>query len=211
MREDGHELEVFARGVRNSLGLDWHPGTGELFFTDNGGDQLGDLVPPDELNRAPERDLHFGYPYLYGPGQPYPQFAAREPPGPITHPVLNFDAHVAALGVRFYRGRMFPQDYRYDAFVAQHGSWNRSEPIGYRIVRVRFDGAASRPAKRHSSTAGWAGRRLGTPGRCRRAARRLAPGLRRRGRRDLPSDAIGAPDAKAHTGSTRSRSPHRPS
>ena len=90
MRQDGHELEVFARGVRNSLGLDWHPRTGELFFTDNGGDQLGDLVPPDELNRAPERDLHFGYPYLYGPGQPYPQFAGREPPGPITHPRGQF-------------------------------------------------------------------------------------------------------------------------
>jgi glucose/arabinose dehydrogenase len=156
MRQDGHELELFARGVRNSLGLDWHPGTGELFFTDNGGDQLGDQVPPDELNRAPERDLHFGYPYLYGPGQPYPQFAGREPQGPITHPEANFDAHVAALGVHFYRGRMFPQDYRHDAFVAQHGSWNRSEPIGYRIVRVRFDGSG-RPTGQEVFIDGWLG------------------------------------------------------
>jgi glucose/arabinose dehydrogenase len=156
MRQDGHELEVFARGVRNSLGLDWHPGTGELFFTDNGGDQLGDEVPPDELNRAPERDLHFGYPYLYGPGQPYPQFAGREPPGPITQPEVNFDAHVAALGVHFYRGRMFPQDYRHDAFVAQHGSWNRSDPIGYRIMRVRFDGDG-RPTGQEVFIEGWLG------------------------------------------------------
>ena len=157
MRQDGHELEVFARGVRNSLGLDWHPGTGELFFTDNGGDQLGDQVPPDELNRAPERDLHFGYPYLYGPGQPYPQFADREPPGPITQPVINFDAHVAALGVHFYRGRMFPHEYRHDAFVAQHGSWDRSEPIGYRIVRVRFD-ESGRPTGEEVFIDGWLGR-----------------------------------------------------
>jgi glucose/arabinose dehydrogenase len=156
MRQDGHELEVFARGVRNSLGLDWHPRTGELFFTDNGGDGLGDLVPPDELNRAPDRDLHFGYPYRYGPGQAYPQFAGREPPGPITHPVVALEAHVAALGVRFYRGRMFPRDYQYDALVAQHGSWNRTEPIGYRIVRVRFD-AGGRPTGTEVFIDGWLG------------------------------------------------------
>jgi glucose/arabinose dehydrogenase len=156
MRPDGHELEIFARGLRNSLGLDWHPRTGELFFTDNGGDQLGDLVPPDELNRAPERDLHFGYPYIYAPGQPYPQFADREPPGRITYPVVRFEAHVAALGVRFYRGRMFPRDYRHDAFVTQHGSWNRSEPIGYRIMRVRFD-ASGRPTGKEVFIDGWLG------------------------------------------------------
>jgi glucose/arabinose dehydrogenase len=156
MRPDGHELEIFARGVRNSLGLDWHPETGELFFTDNGGDGLGDLVPPDELNRAPERDLHFGYPYVHAPGQPYPQLAGREPPGPVAHPAVRFEAHVAALGIRFYRGRMFPRDYRHDAFVAQHGSWNRSEPIGYRIVRVRFD-ASGRPTGTDVFIDGWLG------------------------------------------------------
>jgi glucose/arabinose dehydrogenase len=156
LRPDGHELEVFARGVRNSLGLDWHPRTGELFFTDNGGDQLGDLIPPDELNRAAERDQHFGYPYLYGPAQPYPQFAGEAPPGPITQPELNFEAHVAALGIRFYRGRMFPEAYRHDAFVAQHGSWNRSEPIGYRVMHVAFD-AAGRPIGAEVFIDGWLG------------------------------------------------------
>jgi glucose/arabinose dehydrogenase len=156
LRPDGHELEIFARGVRNSLGLDWHPRTGELFFTDNGGDQLGDLIPPDELNRAPDRDLHFGYPYVFAPGQPYPQFAGETPPGPITHPVVNFEAHVAALGIHFYRGRMFPHDYRHDAFVAQHGSWNRREPIGYRVVRVAFD-ASGRPTGNKVFIDGWLG------------------------------------------------------
>jgi glucose/arabinose dehydrogenase len=157
LRPDGHELEIFARGVRNSLGLDWHPRTGELFFTDNGGDQLGDLIPPDELNRAPERDLHFGYPYVYAPGQPYPQFAGAESPGPITHPAINFEANVAALGMHFYRGRMFPDDYRHDAFVAQHGSWNRTQPIGYRVMHVAFD-ASGRPTGKQVFIDGWLGR-----------------------------------------------------
>jgi glucose/arabinose dehydrogenase len=156
LRPDGHELEIFARGVRNSLGLDWHPATGELFFTDNGGDQLGDRLPPDELNRAPERDLHFGFPYVYGRGTPYPQFEGQEPPGPTTGPALNFEAHAAALGLRFYRGRMFPRDYRGDAFVAQHGSWNRSDPIGYRVMRVRFD-ADGNPTGKEVFIDGWLG------------------------------------------------------
>ena len=156
LQPDGHELEIFARGVRNSLGLDWHPRTRELFFTDNGGDHLGDLIPPDELNRAAERDLHFGYPYAYAPGQPYPQFAGAERPGPIIHPALSFEAHVAALGIRFYRGRTFPADYRNDAFVAQHGSWNRTEPIGYRVMRVAFD-ASGRPTGEQVFIHGWLG------------------------------------------------------
>ncbi|HLT02613.1 MAG TPA: hypothetical protein VK001_10550, partial [Geminicoccaceae bacterium] len=100
--------------------------------------------------------LHFGYPYLYAPGQPYPQFADEEPPERIRHPVVTFEAHVAALGVRFYRGRMFPREYRHDALVAQHGSWNRSVPIGYRIERVRFD-ADGRPTGREVFVDGWLG------------------------------------------------------
>ena len=156
LRQDGHEVEIFARGVRNSLGLDWHPRTGELFFTDNGGDQLGDLIPPDELNRAADRDLHFGYPYVYGPGQPYPQFAGETPPGPITHPVVNFEAHVAALGIRFYRGRMFPRR------TGTTRSWRSTArgtqradrlPGGARDLRCR---RPPEPAPRCSSMAGWA-------------------------------------------------------
>ena len=215
LREDGHEVEIFARGVRNSLGLDWHPRTGELFFTDNGGDQLGDLIPPDELNRAPEPDLDFGYPYVYGPGQPYPEFAGEKPPCSFTHPVVNFDAHVAALGLHFYRGPMFPQEYRHVAFVAQHGSWNRSEPIGYRVVQVAYDttGRPSGARGVHRRLAGQRRPRLGSPGRRRRAARRLPSDLRRRGRRDLSRDVRPAltkavpiePLRRARQGCCRSR------
>jgi glucose/arabinose dehydrogenase len=156
MNPDGHNLEIFARGIRNSVGFDWHPVTGELFFTDNGGDGLGDLIPPDELNRAPEPGLHFGFPYVYGDGVPYPSFADRAAPGETTPPVVPFEAHTASLGMHFYRGRMFPDDYRNDAFVAQHGSWNRTDPIGYRIMRVRFD-AEGLPVGKEVFIDGWLG------------------------------------------------------
>jgi glucose/arabinose dehydrogenase len=153
----GHNLEVFARGVRNSVGFDWHPVTGELFFTDNGGDNLGDLIPPDELNRAQEPGLHFGYPYVYGDGTSYPQFADRDVSGETVGPVVAFDAHVAALGIHFYRGPMFPADFRNDALVAEHGSWNRTDPIGYRIMRVRFDDQGV-PIDQEVFIDGWLGR-----------------------------------------------------
>jgi glucose/arabinose dehydrogenase len=156
MNPDGHELEIFARGVRNSVGFDWHPLTGEMFFTDNGGDDLGDRIPPDELNRAHVPGLHFGYPVVYGDGIPYPQFAGRAPPVETTAPVVALEAHAAALGIHFYRGAMFPEDFRGDAFVAQHGSWNRTDPVGYRIMRLRFD-AAGQPRGKEIFVAGWLG------------------------------------------------------
>jgi glucose/arabinose dehydrogenase len=104
-----------------------------------GADFLGDLIPPDELNRVAEPELHFGFPYRYGQGVAYPEFAGREPPQPTTPPALELEAHAAALGIEFYDGSMFPAEYRNDAFVAQHGSWNRTDPVGYRVMRVRFD------------------------------------------------------------------------
>ena len=128
---------VFARGVRNSVGMDFHPADGTLYFTDNGADMMGDDVPPDEFNHAPRDGLHFGYPYFGGGHARTEDFMERTPP-PTVPPVVRFGAHVAALGVRFYRGGQFPDDYRGDAFVAQHGSWNRTVPDGYRVVRVRF-------------------------------------------------------------------------
>jgi glucose/arabinose dehydrogenase len=143
--------------VRNSVGFDWHPVTGEMFFTDNGGDDLGDLIPPDELNRAWGPELHFGYPFVYGDGVPYPQFAGRAPPVETTAPALTLDAHAAALGIHFYRGPMFPDGFRNDAFVAQHGSWNRTDPIGYRIMRVRFD-ADGQPTGKEVFVDGWLAR-----------------------------------------------------
>jgi glucose/arabinose dehydrogenase len=156
LRPDGHQLEVFARGVRNSLGIDWHPLTGELFFTDSSGDHQGDLNPPDELNRAPAPGLHFGFPYVYGDGLPYPQFAGQDPPQRTTPPALAFDANGAALGIDFYTGRMFPDDYRNDALVAQHGAGDRSQPIGYRVMRVRF-GEFGLPRRAEVFIDGWVG------------------------------------------------------
>ena len=137
----GGQAEIFARGVRNSVGLDFHPRTGELYFTDNGADRMGNDSPPDELNHAPRPGLHFGFPYFGGGGDRTSRFRDQAPPMPATPPVVAFGAHVAALGIHFYRGAMLPAEYRTDAFVAQHGSWNRSPPDGYRVVRVRFDAA----------------------------------------------------------------------
>jgi len=136
---EGGEPEIFATGVRNSVGLDFHPGTGELHFTDNGADRMGDDSPPDELNHAPVKGLHFGFPYYGGGSDRTPQFRNDPAPKDAVLPELHFGAHVAALGIHFYGGGMFPEKYRSTAFVAQHGSWNRSVPDGYRLVRVDFD------------------------------------------------------------------------
>jgi glucose/arabinose dehydrogenase len=143
MRADGSGLEVYARGVRNSVGFDWHPQTKELWFTDNGRDMLGDDTPPDELNYAPTAGMHFGYPYCHGADVKDPQFGAKRQCSEFTAPAVNFQAHVATLGMRFYTGEMFPAEYRNRIFVAQHGSWNRSRKVGYRVVSIRFkDGKA---------------------------------------------------------------------
>ena len=145
--------EIFARGVRNSVGMDFQPASGHLFFTDNGADRMGDDVPPDELNRAARAGLHFGFPYFGGGDSRTSEFRNAEPPE-VTMPVVRFGAHVAALGVHFYRGAMLPAEYRNDAFVAQHGSWNRSVPDGYRVVRVRFD-AGGRAQSYEIFAEGW--------------------------------------------------------
>lgn len=143
MNRDGSGLEVFAHGVRNTVGFDWHPDTGELWFTDNGRDWLGDTQPPDELNRAPQAGLHFGFPYLHGSEVQDPQFWSRRPAElEVTRPALELDPHCAALGMRFYLGDMFPESYRKAIIYAEHGSWNREElpPTGYRVMVVRLDG-----------------------------------------------------------------------
>lgn len=137
---DGSNLEIFASGIRNTVGFDWHPETGEIWFTDNGRDMLGDNLPPDELNRAPRPGMHFGYPYCHGNGIADPEFGSRRPCSGFTPPVLELGPHVAALGMRFYTGSMFPEEYRNQIFIAEHGSWNRSEKIGYRVMVVRVEG-----------------------------------------------------------------------
>ncbi len=140
MRPDGGGREIFARGVRNTVGFDWHPGTGELWFTDNGRDRMGDDVPPDELNRAPRQGLHFGYPYCHGESVRDPEFGARRPCRETVPPARELGPHVAAIGMRFYRGAMFPAEYKGQVFIAEHGSWNRTRKIGYRVTLVRLEG-----------------------------------------------------------------------
>jgi glucose/arabinose dehydrogenase len=145
--------EVYARGVRNTVGFAWHPATRELWFTDNGRDFLGDDLPPDELNHAPVPGLHFGFPHCHGRAIPDPEFARGRECREFTPPAVELDAHAAALGVLFYTGTMFPEEYRGQLFVAEHGSWNRTLPQGYRLMLVRFE--AGRPAGREVFAEGW--------------------------------------------------------
>ena len=139
LKMDGTAPEIFAKGIRNTVGFDWHPVTKELWFTDNGGDNLGDDVPPDELNHAPKQGLNFGYPYCHGGDVPDPQFGKKRSCSEFIPPVQKLGPHVAALGMRFYTGSMFPADYRNQIFIAEHGSWNRSAPIGYRVTLVQLE------------------------------------------------------------------------
>jgi glucose/arabinose dehydrogenase len=150
---DGTHLELFAAGVRNTVGFDWHPETSELWFTDNGRDLLGDDLPPDELNRAPRAGLHFGFPYLHGRGVRDPRFWATRPSVDFRPPELELPAHVAALGMRFYTGDLFPPEYRGGIFIAEHGSWNRSKKIGYRVSFVRLQNG--RAAAYRTFAQGW--------------------------------------------------------
>lgn len=140
MNPDGSELAVFARGIRNTVGFDWHPDTKVLWFTDNGRDMLGDDAPPDELNHASEKGMHFGFPYCHGGDIPDPRFGEKRKCDEFTPPALRLGPHVAAIGMRFYTGAMFPPAYRNQIFIAEHGSWNRSSPLGYRIALARFAG-----------------------------------------------------------------------
>lgn len=140
MEPDGTGLELFARGVRNTVGFDWHPTTEKLWFTDNGRDWMGDDQPPDELNRAPRPGLHFGFPHCHGTNVPDPLYGVKRRCEEFTPPAVELGPHVASLGMRFYTGAMFPKSYRGQIFIAEHGSWNRSTPIGYRITLVRLRG-----------------------------------------------------------------------
>ena len=140
MNADGSDLEVFVHGIRNSVGFDWHPETNELWFTDNGRDMLGDDIPSDELNHAPEKGLHFGYPFVHQGDIPDPEFGEGVDLNKYVKPVQKLGPHVAALGMRFYTGNMFPEEYKNRIFIAQHGSWNRSQKIGYRVMCVKLNG-----------------------------------------------------------------------
>jgi glucose/arabinose dehydrogenase len=140
LKPDGKDAEIYARGIRNSVGFDWHPETDELWFTNNGRDWMGDDLPPDTLHYAPRKGLHFGFPYCHAGSIPDPDFGDKHPCSDFQPPAINLGPHVAALGMKFYTGNMFPQQYRHQIFIAEHGSWNRSIPIGYRITRVVLEG-----------------------------------------------------------------------
>ena len=136
---DGSGVEVVARGVRNSVGFDWDPRDGTLWFTSNGRDQMGDDVPPDTLNHLTRVGERFGYPWCHAGDIPDPQYGREKPCRDFTPPAARLGAHVAPLGMRFYRGTQFPAAYRNQIFIAEHGSWNRSRKAGYRISLVKLD------------------------------------------------------------------------
>lgn len=141
MDADGRHLEIYARGVRNTVGFDWHPQTHQLWFTDNGRDWLGDNAPPDELNVAIKPGLHFGFPYCHGKNIADPTYGKMFACSAFVPPVLELPAHVAALGMTFYRGKLFPAEYQHAIFIAEHGSWNRSSKAGYQVVAVKLNGS----------------------------------------------------------------------
>ena len=142
MNPDGTGEEIFAQGVRNSVGFDWQPETEELWFTNNARDRLGDQTPPDTLHHAPEAGLHFGYPFCHGGDLQDPEFNQR-PCNEFSSPAQKLGPHVASIGMKFYTGSMFPPEYHKQIFIAEHGSWNRSPEAGhtgYRLTVVRVNG-----------------------------------------------------------------------
>jgi len=138
MQPDGSNLEIFAHGVRHSAGFDWHPTQKTLWFTDISRNWMGDNLPPDELNHAPEKAMHFGFPYCHGNTILDPKFGAKRGCEKFTAPVLDLDPHVAPMGMRFYTGELFPEQYHQQIFVAKSGSWNRREKTGYEIESIQI-------------------------------------------------------------------------
>lgn len=164
LNADGSRFEILARGIRSSVGFDWQPATNALFFSDNGRDYMGDDLPPDELNQWTTTGEHFGFPYCHGGDIPDPEFGSDKKCREFTAPVWKFKAHMAPLGLRFYRGTQFPVEFKSQLFVAEHGSWNRSEPQGYRVVLVKFD--QGKPISEQVFIDGWLrkdGQVLGRP------------------------------------------------
>ncbi len=134
MDPDGSHFEEYARGIRNSVGFTWKPDTQEMWFTDNGRDMLGDNLPSCELNYAPKKGMHFGFPYCQGGVVPDPEFGHLHSCSEFTPPAFQVGPHVAPLGLAFNTGKQFPEAYSGQLFIAEHGSWNRSQKIGYRVA-----------------------------------------------------------------------------
>ena len=139
MNPDGTDFEIFAQGVRNTVGFDWNPTTKEIWFTDNGRDLMGNDIPNDELNTAPKAGMHFGFPYCHQGDILDPEFGKGKNCSNYTAPIKLMGPHVAALGMRFNKENKFPAEYKNAIFIAEHGSWNRTTPIGYRVAVVKMD------------------------------------------------------------------------
>lgn len=155
MNADGTGLEIFAKGVRNTVGFDWSPVTKEMWFTDNGRDMLGDNMPPCELNRAPQPGLHFGFPYVHAGDISDPKFGVGKKSADYAAPAQKLGPHVAPLGMTFYAGKQFPAQYRNQILIPEHGSWNRSNKIGYRITLVRLDASGKKTTAYETFAEGW--------------------------------------------------------
>lgn len=131
MDPDGSNREVYVSGVRNTVGFTWHPETGEMWFTDNGRDMMGNDIPPCELNRVTEQGQHFGYPYCHGGNISDPEFGDKYPCSDFVEPAQNLGPHTAPLGLKFYTADAFPASYKNKIFIAEHGSWNRDQEVGH--------------------------------------------------------------------------------
>ena len=137
---DGSGREIYAKGIRNSVGFTWHPETKEMWFTDNGRDLMGDDMPFCELNTAPRQGMHFGFPFVHQGDVLDPVFGKDKNMADFTAPALKVGPHVAPLGLRFYTGNMFPSTYKNKIFICEHGSWNRSKKAGYKVGVATIEG-----------------------------------------------------------------------
>ncbi len=154
MDADGGNWRSHAKGIRSVQSLAWHPETRELWFADIGRDGMGDDVPPEEINRVTGPDQNFGSPYCHAGTVPDPQFGSKAPCSKFVAPVATLQAHSTPLGITFYAGSQFPEKYRNRLFIAEHGSWERSQPVGYRISTITFD-ADGKPTAYEIFAQGW--------------------------------------------------------
>ena len=155
MKPDGSAFEVYARGIRNTVGFDWDPETRELWFNDHGRDMMGDDLPSCELNHASQAGQHFGFPYCHQGDTPDPEYGSKRQCSEFTPPALKQGGHVAPDGLRFYTGKMFPAEYRNRILIAQHGSWNRSKKSGYRVMMVSLKNDRKTVDKYEEFVTGW--------------------------------------------------------
>lgn len=154
LNPDGSGREIYAHGIRNTVGFTWNPKSGNMWFTDNGRDMMGDDIPSCELNVVTQAGQHFGYPYCHEGSIKDPEFGDKKPCSEFTQPVAKLGPHVAPLGLKFNTGKIFPAPYQQQLFVAEHGSWNRSKKSGYNVTLVKVD-AANKVTGKEVFASGW--------------------------------------------------------